>query len=371
MRWNVLLAALVVAAGLIPAAAGAVTTTTVVATDGQQAVPRSQVQLFDTTTGAEVKQEEDDDDGAAVFLLPKGSYRVVVGGKTVQEITVTGEGTQTVTVAVGGGAATAMAEEQGPELYFGIDGGPQWPLGDDFVAGPGGSASDFPQPDLGFGGRIFGSAEFNERYMARGMLNGSWQNESQGDESAGLRFREQNQLQLLWAALEFFRLWDNGSWIFGAGGGAEVADLNREFSITVSDPLGVTVFDLRHESGFFGIGPRVAGFVETPPFGMGIQGFAEGGAALLFGRRENTLTVDAGGSGATESESGSEHILHYGARIGLRREFGGPGGSVVFYGGYQFDIFQDATNTEFFPSEAFGDNGAHGPFLGIGVRIRG
>jgi hypothetical protein len=370
MRLHGLLAALVVAVGLMPAAALAVTTATIVATDGQQAVPGSQVQLFDTTTGAEVKQEDDDDDGAAVFLLPKGSYRVVVGGKTVQEITVTGEGAQTFTVAAGG-AATAMEEGHGPEFYFGIDGGPQWPLGDEFVAGPGGSASDFPQPDLGFGGRIFGTAEFDERYMARGMLNLSRLREGFGEDSASFRAREENDIHLLWAALEFFRLWNSGSWIVGFGGGAEIADLGREFSVLITDPLGVTALDLRQESGFFGAGPRVAGFVETPPFAMGVQGFAEGGAAYLFGRRENTITVDSGSVGVTESESDSEQILHYGARIGLRREFGGPGGSVVFYGGYQFDIFRDATNTEFFPNEAFGDNGAHGPFVGIGVRIQG
>jgi hypothetical protein len=370
MRLRKLLAAAVLAAGLIPAAAFAVTTTTIVATDGQQAVARQKVQLF-TANGTEVKQEEKDDKGAAVFLLEKGNYTVVVDGKTVQEITVTGEGTQTVTVMVGGGAATATAEGDGPEFYFGIDGGPQWPLGDEFVGGPGGSASDFPQPDLGFGGRIFGSAEFNERYMARGTINGSWFKENQGGESGGLNFRERNQLDGFWATLEFLWLWHAQSWFFGFGGGAEIADLGREFNITVTDPLGTTVLDVRQESGFFGAGPRMAGFVETPPFGMGIQGFAEGGVAYLFGRRENSIAADAGGSMVTESHSDSDQILHYGARVGLRREFGGPGGSFVLYGGYQFDIFQDATNTQFFPNEAFGDNGAHGPFVGIGVRIQG
>jgi hypothetical protein len=169
MSFTRLWAALVLAAGLIPAAAGAVTTTTVVATDGQQAVPRSSVQLFDTTTGTEVKQEDKDNNGAAVFLLPKGSYRVVVDGKAVQEITVTGEGAQTVTVSVGGGAAMMTSDlgHHGPEIYVGVEGSYLWYLGDDFFASSDVDADDLAKPDTGYGGRLFGAVEFEERWLLR------------------------------------------------------------------------------------------------------------------------------------------------------------------------------------------------------------
>jgi hypothetical protein len=369
MQLNRFLAALVLAGALIPAAAGAVTTTTVVATDGQQAVPRSSVQLFDTATGAEVKQEDEDDDGAAVFLLPQGSYRVVINGTPIEEFTVTGEGTRTVAVSVGGAAGLAGAGgHDGPEFYVGVEGAWLWHAGDDFVGGPGGDADLFGAPDSGIGGRIFASAEFNEMYLARGTFNGARLRGENRESLISDTVQLEGDLDMIWATAEFFRLWSSPSWFFGLGGGVEYADISRSFEETIRNSSGVKVFGFTQESGFWGVGPRVTGFVESDLFAGGVRGFAEGGVAYLFGGRETSIHVDSGGSEFGERESEGDQILHYGARVGLKREFQGDGASFILYGGYQFDLFQDSSNTEFFPNQAFGDDAAHGPFIGIGVR---
>ena len=248
MQLNRFLAALVLAGALIPAAAGAVTTTTVVATDGQQAVPRSSVQLFDTATGAEVKQEDEDDDGAAVFLLPQGSYRVVINGTPVEEFTVSGEGTRTVTVAVGAAAGlTGAGGHAGPEIYVGAEGSFLWNLDDQFYAAPGVDPDDLAQPDRGFGGRLFGAVEFDERYLLRGALNGAWLMGDLRESSGGGVSEEEARLDMLWATLEFYRLWSGRAWLFGLGGGLEYADVRHRFESMFDD--GMVDFHVRQESG--------------------------------------------------------------------------------------------------------------------------
>jgi hypothetical protein len=87
----------------------AVTSTTLVITEAQENVPQARIQLFDADTGAEVKPTEDDDDESALFLLDGGSYRVAVDGKTVREITVSGEGSRTFVIEVPTGAPSPAA----------------------------------------------------------------------------------------------------------------------------------------------------------------------------------------------------------------------------------------------------------------------
>lgn len=95
----------------------AVTTTALVVTEAQENVPQARIQLFDADTGAEVKPTEDDDDGSVLFLLDGGSYRVAVDGKTVREITVSGEGSRTFVIEVPAGpAASAPAGDPKSEL---------------------------------------------------------------------------------------------------------------------------------------------------------------------------------------------------------------------------------------------------------------
>lgn len=96
--------AMATAAFAVPALA--VTTTTLVITEAQENVPQARIQLFDADTGTEVKPTEDDDDESALFLLDGGSYRVAVDGKTVREITVSGEGSRTFVIEVPTGAST-------------------------------------------------------------------------------------------------------------------------------------------------------------------------------------------------------------------------------------------------------------------------
>jgi hypothetical protein len=375
MRFERILAALVLAAGLIPAAAGAVTTATVIATDGQQAVPRSSVQLFDTTTGTEVKQEDKDNNGAAVFLLPKGSYRVVVDGKAVQEITVTGEGEQTVTVSVGGGAAamTGSVAHGGPEIYVGVEGSYLWFLGDDFVPGSGTDADDLAKPDTGYGGRLFGAVEFDERWLARGALSGAWLS---GDLHEGfdtflgpLTSEEESRIDARWANLDFYRLWTGRSGLVGLGGGLEYADIRHRFD---SQALmsGAPFVRVRQQTESWGIGPRVSGMFEHELFGD-VRGFAEGGLAYLFGDRDGELRADVFGSEFEENASDGDHFLHFSGRVGVRREFDYDGMNFSLYGGWQFDQFTDTTNLEFLPSDTPGDVRFHGPFIGIGVRWGG
>ena len=378
MNFTRLWAALVLAAGLIPAAAGAVTTTTVVATDGQQAVPRSSVQLFDTTTGTEVKQEDKDDNGAAVFLLPKGSYRVMVDGKAVQEITVTGEGEQTVTVSVGGGAAMMTSDlgHHGPEIYVGVEGSYLWYLGDDFFASSDVDADDLAKPDTGYGGRLFGAVEFEERWLLRGAVSGAWLS---GDlhEGAGSFFgpaaaEEESRIDARWATLDFYRLWSSRSGLLGLGGGLEYADIRHRFDSQIIDEfLHLPLLRVRQTTEAWGIGPRVTGLVEHDLFGD-VRGFAEGGVGYLFGDRDSDLRVEVFGSEFDEeSMSEGDRFLHFAARLGIRREFDYQGLNFSLYGGWQFDQFTDVTNLEFLPSDTPGDLRFHGPFVGIGVRWGG
>ncbi|MDF2763263.1 MAG: Legionella pneumophila major outer membrane protein precursor [Rhodospirillales bacterium] len=371
MQLNRFLAALVLAGALIPAAAGAVTTTTVVATDGQQAVPRSSVQLFDTATGAEVKQEDEDDDGPAVFLLPQGSYRVVINGTPIEEFTVTGEGTRTVTVSVGGAATATGAAHGGPEIYVGIEGSFLWHLDDEFYAFSGVDPDDLAQPDRGFGGRLFAAGEFDERYLARAALSGAWLSGDLREESSGLISEEEARIDALWATLDFFRLWVGRDWLLGLGGGLEYADLRHRFDSSLTDEMsGTTFIEVRQESGFWGIGPRVGGMVEHELF-SGVRGFAEGGVGYLFGDRETAVRFDISGSEAERQESSGERLLHFSARVGLRREFDLNGLDFTLFGGWQFDQFNDAFNLEFLPNDVPGDVQFHGPFVGVGVRWGG
>src|SRR5690606_38509759 len=75
------------------------TSTRVVSTEDQQEVPETRIQLFDADTGTEVRREDDDGSGA-LFLLDGGRYRVVVDGKTVREISVTGTGSETFRIGL-------------------------------------------------------------------------------------------------------------------------------------------------------------------------------------------------------------------------------------------------------------------------------
>jgi hypothetical protein len=373
MRFKWILTALVLAAGLVPAAAGAVTTTTVIATDGQQAVPRSSVQLFDAATGAEVKQEQDDDDGAAVFLLPQGSYRVVVNGTTVQGITVTGEGAQTFTVSVGGGAATTGAfGHTGLEIYVGVEGSYLWSVGDDFFAISGVDADELAKADTGVGGRIFGAVEFDERWLARGALSGAWLSGDLHEGISGsLASEEEARIDALWVNLDLYRLWVARSWLFGLGGGLELADIRHRFDSRIVDEMsGAPLLQRRQETGFWGVGPRVSGLFEHDLFGD-VRGFAEAGVGYLFGERDSELRDDVSGSVFEERMSDGDRILHFSGRVGVRREFDYDGLNFTLYGGWQFDQFNDATNLQFLPNETTGDVSFHGPFVGVGVRWGG
>lgn len=77
----------------------AVTSTRVVITEDQQEVPETRIQLFDADTGTEVRRKDDDGSGA-LYLLDGGRYRVVVDGKTVREISVTGTGSETFRIGL-------------------------------------------------------------------------------------------------------------------------------------------------------------------------------------------------------------------------------------------------------------------------------
>src|SRR5690606_16970755 len=81
------------------APAMAVTSTRVVITEDQEEVPTTRIQLFDADTGMEVQPEEDVDPGA-LYLLDGGSYRVVVDGETVREISVIGTGSETFRIGL-------------------------------------------------------------------------------------------------------------------------------------------------------------------------------------------------------------------------------------------------------------------------------
>jgi hypothetical protein len=114
-RYLTLATALATAVFAVPALA--VTTTTLVITQAQENVPQGRIQLFDADTGAEVKAADDDDDESVLFLLDGGSYRVAVDGKTVREITVSGDGSRTFVIEVPTGAsAPATAGDPRSEL---------------------------------------------------------------------------------------------------------------------------------------------------------------------------------------------------------------------------------------------------------------
>jgi hypothetical protein len=77
------------------APAWAATSTSIVVTSNGETLPRSSIQLFSVQTGAEVQMEEEDDDRvAALFLLDGGRYRVMVNGRIVREISVSGTGSE-------------------------------------------------------------------------------------------------------------------------------------------------------------------------------------------------------------------------------------------------------------------------------------
>jgi hypothetical protein len=114
-RYLTLATALATAVFAVPALA--VTTTTLVITQAQENVPQGRIQLFDADTGAEVKAADDDDDESVLFLLDGGSYRVAVDGKTVREITVSGDGSRTFVIEVPTGSpAAAPTREPVTEL---------------------------------------------------------------------------------------------------------------------------------------------------------------------------------------------------------------------------------------------------------------
>lgn len=105
------------------APAMAVTSTRVVITEDQEEVPRTRIQLFDADTGTEVRREDDDGTGA-LFLLDGGSYRVVVDGETVREISVTGTGSETFRIGLPASGPSDIGSLPGggyfaPRLTFG------------------------------------------------------------------------------------------------------------------------------------------------------------------------------------------------------------------------------------------------------------
>lgn len=96
--------------------AWAVTSTSVIITQDQKPVAESRISLFNADTGQAVAVQQDDDSDTALFLLDGGNYRIMVDGKEVERISVTGDGSRTVRIRLP--SATGLPGDGSPNPAY-------------------------------------------------------------------------------------------------------------------------------------------------------------------------------------------------------------------------------------------------------------
>ncbi len=284
-------------------------------------------------------------------------------------------------------------------LSFGVEGTLLHHSGDGFVSvvqpfdtlAPLASSSadgDTLEPDDGWGGRIWVDVPLPiaiaERALTlRGTLNGAWfEGEDGGAVDLGggsaLGFDRESELDALWATIEIYQSWLFGPHrprphtMVGLGLGLEVADIENEFQQSVDMVTGGSSFPFsrgEQDTTFWGIGPRVSGYLDHELGASGVHAFAEAALAYLFGDRDIESQGNLSGSPVRDQDSEGGGILHGSLRFGL--------GYVMSLGavdarldvGWRHDSFQDVTSTRFLPASSEGDSNFGGPFVGIGFAV--
>jgi hypothetical protein len=291
------------------------------------------------------------------------------------------------------GLAAMPALAEGSEIYFGVEGALLQSSGDPFqgfgnagfTSANVGPSPNVVEPEDGWGGRLWVQGPLplggeNGDLMFRGSLNGGWlsgnDREVFNSGSFGSEFEQEAELDAFWATLEAFCTWVFGRplrphTMVGLGGGIEFADVENTFeeSLVSFDSESTFSQRLRQETTFWGVGPRVSGFVDHELGQSGVHIVAEAGAAYLAGGRDTEIKEDFNGEAFREKDSSTSNVLHTNVRfgVGYGMELGGL--DFRFDVGWRQDSFNNANNTLFLPEDNDGDSVFSGPFVAAGFGI--
>jgi hypothetical protein len=217
--------------------------------------------------------------------------------------------------------------------------------------------------------------------MLRGSANGGWLGDDDrqtfGSGSFGEEIEQEAELDALWATLEVFNTWVFGPLRakhtkLGLGGGLEFADVENTFQKNFTffeDGNPFFAQQVRQESTFWGVGPRVSGFLDHELGQSGVHFFGEVALACLFGGRDTEFDVDSNGSTFSDKDGDGSTVLHTNFRIGVGYDLNLGGVEARIDAGWRHDRFDDATNTQFLPGNNDGNTIFSGPFVAIGIAI--